>query len=778
MNQRTRQELHVLLIFGLLIVSLGMGPVSPAVASGEPGPSAQAGSAGIDGFHLVSVDQGWVLTGNQLYWTANGGSTWVSITPPLPGKATIAAVDFIDSREGRVLMVDAAGADPIYSLGVTHDGGTTWETAVLDLFAAGDVSAVPDKAYMQWLSPQTGWLVIKRATGINFSVGSLFRTDDGGLTWIKLSIPVGEPVEFVTSLTGWVAGGAAGDELYRTLDGGATWISQAFVQAAGSPTRRLAYLPPRFQDANNGLLPVMVSDGNSASMDFYSTADGGGAWTLVNSTALDENVDLSVRAALTMFDVSHFTMLVPGSNRIVTEQGSNQFTTSHNLDSRSGDLTSIEMASMQEGLGLFTAGKCVGQAASVPPPSNGNTKQNLTCTQTQQLLKTTDGGATWTPVILPGLTGANLTGDGSLAGANGPLANVSYRQEDSYSYDTMIGQGVDICELPSAAKMLAWWTDSPYGAVNLYIGGSMRACSNSLLTPTLVSALFGQGWKFIPTWVGPQAPCTTFHDRVSLDPVTARAQGVTEADAAAATASALGLSNPDGSNTVIYYDLESYNTGDTSCRIAMKLFMDGWDAELAAKGNASGVYGSACTSGLTDFAGIAHVPDSIWVAWWNKSTYTPAASVFGIVCLANTYWPYHQRIHQYTGDHNETWGGITINIDDNVMDGMLAVPYAGSGSGAPSQPATPKPVDMAILSWSNDTWLYWSTNGSSCNVHIWGVSIDTTTNGNCASQHLGLQAPGVYYWQVTAINANGSTLGPVWHFNIKPYSIFLPLVTR
>jgi hypothetical protein len=152
--------------------------------------------------------------------------------------------------------------------------------------------------------------------------------------------------------------------------------------------------------------------------------------------------------------------------------------------------------------------------------------------------------------------------------------------------------------------------------------------------------------------------------------------------------------------------------------------------------------------------------------------------VLGIICLSNSFWVNHQRIHQYTGDHDETWGGITINIDDNVMDGILAVPYAGSGSGAPSQPVNQKPLNGAILSWSNDTWLYWSTNGSSCNVHIWGVTIDTTTNGNCASQHLGQRAPGVYYWQVTAINSNGSTLGPVWHFNVLPYSIFLPLVTR
>ncbi|MES2032702.1 MAG: hypothetical protein V4466_00875, partial [Pseudomonadota bacterium] len=31
--------------------------------------------------------------------------------------------------------------------------------------------------------------------------------------------------------------------------------------------------------------------------------------------------------------------------------------------------------------------------------------------------------------------------------------------------------------------------------------------------------------------------------------------------------------------------------------------------------------------------------------------------------------PNHQRIHQFRGGHNETWGGTTINIDSDYVDG-------------------------------------------------------------------------------------------------------------
>jgi len=90
----------------------------------------------------------------------------------------------------------------------------------------------------------------------------------------------------------------------------------------------------------------------------------------------------------------------------------------------------------------------------------------------------------------------------------------------------------------------------------------------------------------------------------------------------------------------------------------------------------------------------------------------------------------------------------------------MAVPYQGASNNAPSQPVYPKPVDGGILPRINDTWLYWSTNGTSCSLHLWGGNIDTTPSGNCASLHVGQLAPGSYLWQVTASNPSGSTVGP------------------
>ena len=55
------------------------------------------------------------------------------------------------------------------------------------------------------------------------------------------------------------------------------------------------------------------------------------------------------------------------------------------------------------------------------------------------------------------------------------------------------------------------------------------------------------------------------------------------------------------------------------------------------------------------------------IAAWNN---TPNIYGFGSPCaLSDSLWNNHQRVHQYVGGHNEAYGGITINIDTNALDG-------------------------------------------------------------------------------------------------------------
>jgi hypothetical protein len=223
-------------------------------------------------------------------------------------------------------------------------------------------------------------------------------------------------------------------------------------------------------------------------------------------------------------------------------------------------------------------------------------------------------------------------------------------------------------------QLQTWIASSPYDAVNLYIGGSCRACSNTGLTAEFLTQASQQGWRFIPTWVGPQSACWGggCSSRISNDPSIAYNQGASEADSALAVAISLGLAEPDGSGTIVYYDLEGYGGADPSCRNAAKSFINGWTARLHQRGSEAGVYTSSCGGAISDFTSISNVPDAIWPAHWIYSYYNDNATVWGLACLSDSLWANHQRIRQYTGGHIETWGGVTLNIDCDVIDGIVA----------------------------------------------------------------------------------------------------------
>ena len=226
------------------------------------------------------------------------------------------------------------------------------------------------------------------------------------------------------------------------------------------------------------------------------------------------------------------------------------------------------------------------------------------------------------------------------------------------------GLGFDACSTPSASTMSAW-SASPYRAIGIYIGGTNEACSQPNLGPTWVQQESAAGWVLLPIYVGLQAPkngCGC----ASIVPAQASAEGTAAADDAINQAEANGI----GPGNPIYDDMEAYTRGSTNTPSVLA-FLSAWTTELHAHGYTSGVYSSA-NSGISDFVaatGSGFVePDQIWIAEWNGQQNTSSTSV------PSTEWANHQRIHQYQGGHNATYGGTTINIDSDYVD-------AGAASG-------------------------------------------------------------------------------------------------
>jgi peptidoglycan hydrolase-like protein with peptidoglycan-binding domain len=240
-----------------------------------------------------------------------------------------------------------------------------------------------------------------------------------------------------------------------------------------------------------------------------------------------------------------------------------------------------------------------------------------------------------------------------------------------------LGFGFDQCLTPSQRSMNAWLRNSPYLAAGIYISGASRACiKQPNLTATWVSTQLRSGWKLLPIDVGPQAPCNPRFPRHGKDPVIsstkaksgtftkAHQQGVAEAHVAVTAAAKLGIV----AGSTLWFDLENFDQTNNRCRNASLSFMSGWTSGLHALHYVSGVYSSA-GSGIwaldqarMNQPGTYQLPDRIWIARWDGEANTSTSYI------SSKGWAHGDRMKQYVGGHNETWGDVTINIDRDFLD--------------------------------------------------------------------------------------------------------------
>jgi Rv2525c-like, glycoside hydrolase-like domain len=263
---------------------------------------------------------------------------------------------------------------------------------------------------------------------------------------------------------------------------------------------------------------------------------------------------------------------------------------------------------------------------------------------------------------------------------------------------TFTGLGFDTCSAPSAKEMAAW-SASPYRAVGVYIGGINSACSQPNLTPSWVSDQTLAGWRLIPTYVGLQAPTSSCSSCAKLSAGKASAQGSEAAADAVAQASALGM----GPGSPIYFDMESY-TRAASASGATLAFLEAWTTKLRALGYLSGVYSSS-DSGIVDLSGALgggyQEPDDLWIANWNGEQNTADPNVPAAA------WSQRQRVHQYRGGHEESYGGATLDIDSDYVDGSTvgtASPVGGAEDpvGALELAGSPSPGQVRVRGWAFD----------------------------------------------------------------------------
>jgi uncharacterized protein YraI len=316
------------------------------------------------------------------------------------------------------------------------------------------------------------------------------------------------------------------------------------------------------------------------------------------------------------------------------------------------------------------------------------------------------------------------------------------------------------------------WVGSPYRGVGIYIGGPNRTCPQRNLNAAWVTTV-SKSWRLIPIYMGRQAPCTFRANATEFTASSASSWGTADAADAVAKARALGLLP----GSAIYGDMEHYDAADTNCRDAVRRYVSSWTRELHRSGYLAGVYahlysGAKHLSDSYNSSSYAR-PDAIWIARWDNSTL-----LTGWLGVPDSRWANHQRAKQYRGDHTETHGGVTINIDSDRFDAPVAtVAYtyrvtSATSLNARSGPGTSYPV-VATYPSSTPIRIVCQTPGSTVgSTAVW----DKLTSGAYVSDYY-LSTPSKttysapvprckYPYQVTISSLN-ERLGPSSSYPVK-----------
>lgn len=345
-----------------------------------------------------------------------------------------------------------------------------------------------------------------------------------------------------------------------------------------------------------------------------------------------------------------------------------------------------------------------------------------------------------------------------------PATTVNYAVSASTS--RFSGAAFDTGAAPPLATMQAW-TASPYRVIGIYIGGVNRTFAQPNLTAPWIAATSQLGWRFLPIYKGLQPACggKPTDQKISLNLTTAASQGAAAANDADTQRAALGLSK----GSAIFNDIEPYTTTDIPCRNSVLTYLSAWTTRLHQIGYVSGAYMNL-NQGARDLSAVYSSPayarpDALWIARYDGST-----SLTGWTGIPDQQWSTHQRAKQYRGTHNETYGGVTLSIDNDQLDAPIATvkqPYSvTSATSARSGPGSSYPVVKSYPKGATVSVVCQTPGGKVGTTSVWDKLPDgsyvtdyyVSTPSN--TTYSGLATRCMYAYQVTASGGANVRSGP------------------
>jgi photosystem II stability/assembly factor-like uncharacterized protein len=335
----------------------------------------------IDSPSIINIEMldeiyGWAVTEEEIVRTNDGGVTWYNVTPgDLADAGYLISPEFFDSDHAWVQLPDMDNYPNGGTLYRTRDGGLNWESFSTS-FSGGS---------LHFVDANNGWMMADLGVGAGSMAVSVFQTSNGGETWARTftndpnlaeandTLPLGGIKNLILPLdseTAWVGGVvyAPGQTyLFRSDNGGATWFNINLLLPENSAESELSVQNMIFVSPTKGLLALRITSEMPQTI-VYITEDGGNTWTQLP-------VVFEGYGILETPSASEMIFYTDDQFYVTNDAGENILQVSPDI--KFGDsIIDMSFANSQTGW-VITAS-----------PSNERI-----------LYKTTDGAATWTPLV-------------------------------------------------------------------------------------------------------------------------------------------------------------------------------------------------------------------------------------------------------------------------------------------------------------------------------------------------------------------------------------------
>ena len=390
---RRRARRRRLALAAAVLAGACAGVAAWRLTGGRPAPSPLAAEARIAAVarRATIVESGltggigWAANGLGFWITRDGGTTWIAAAPkhvrtigdPV---ARIGDIRFVDRDHGWLSAADVFGGFPLpkdapswrhMEIDRTTDGGRTWHASV----PPGCLQTCGG-AHLSFLDARRGFAIASQG---------FFATHDGGATWTRVATPpFSGPIAFLDARRGFGVSDPArwggpqyavpfgGGRLYRTGDGGRTWTRLPLTGNADS----VAVF------GRDVVVPVRVRTQHGQRLVVHATSDGGATWT-TRQAGFRLHLQWGVDVGSYFSAASPHVWVVTGGRVLhVTTDAGRTWRTIRPLDlPRRATIWQAQFTSADDGWAIFW----------LPKGNSGN----------GALVRTTDGGLTWTPLEPP-----------------------------------------------------------------------------------------------------------------------------------------------------------------------------------------------------------------------------------------------------------------------------------------------------------------------------------------------------------------------------------------